>query len=157
MFRDMRRTKQLLPAEEAEDILRQASAGVLAVSGDNGYPYAVPLSYAYADDKLYFHLATSGHKLDGIRRNEKVSFCVIAQDEVVPERFATDYRSVIAFGRAHASWPKMRSSGMRSNSWRANTRPGSSRKAPRKSRRTGTGRWSWRLRSSISRGKRGWG
>ncbi len=83
MFRDMRRTKQLLPAEEAEDILRQASAGVLAVSGDDDYPYAVPLSYAYADGKLYFHLATSGHKLDGIRRNEKVSFCVIAQDEVV--------------------------------------------------------------------------
>lgn len=100
MFREMRRKKQLLSAQEAEEILRQASSGVLAVSGDDGYPYAVPLSYAYEDGNLYFHLATSGHKLDGIRRNEKVSFCVIAQDEVIPERFATNYRSVIVFGRA---------------------------------------------------------
>ena len=100
MFREMRRRKQLLPTQETEEILRSGSSGVLAVSGDDGYPYAVPLSYAYAEGKLYFHWATSGHKLDGIRQNEKVSFCVIAQDEVVPEAFATHYKSAIAFGRA---------------------------------------------------------
>jgi nitroimidazol reductase NimA-like FMN-containing flavoprotein (pyridoxamine 5'-phosphate oxidase superfamily) len=100
MFRKMRRDKQSLPTEEAEEILRNGSSGVLAVSGDDGYPYAVPLSYAYAGGMLYFHWATSGHKLDGIRQNEKVSFCVIAQDEIVPEQFATNYKSVIAFGRA---------------------------------------------------------
>jgi len=100
MFRDMRRKKQLLPTQETEGILLDGTSGVLAVSGDDGYPYAVPLSYAYADGKLYFHWANSGHKLDGIRQNEKVSFCVIAQDEIVPEAFATNYKSVIAFGRA---------------------------------------------------------
>ena len=99
MFREMRRKKQLLPTGETEEILRNGSAGVLAVSGDDGYPYAVPLSYTYADGKLYFHWATSGHKLDGIRQNDKVSFCVIAQDEIVPEQFATNYKSAIAFGR----------------------------------------------------------
>jgi uncharacterized protein len=100
MFREMRRSKQLLPMQEAEEILQAALSGVLAVSGDDGYPYAVPLSYTYADGKLYFHWANSGHKLDGIRENDKVSFCVIGQDEVVPEAFATNYKSVIAFGRA---------------------------------------------------------
>lgn len=102
MVREMRRKKQLLPTPEADEILRGGLSGVLAVDGDDGYPYAVPLSYAYEDGKLYFHWATSGHKLDGVRRNDKVSFCVIGQDEVVPERFATNYRSVIVFGRARA-------------------------------------------------------
>ena len=101
MFREMRRKKQQLPAHEAEDILRDGLSGVLAVSGDDGYPYAVPLSYVYADGKLYFHWAMSGHKLEGIRQNDKVSFCVIGQDEIVPQRFATNYRSAIAFGRAN--------------------------------------------------------
>lgn len=100
MFREMRRKKQLLSAQEADEILRSGLNGVLAVSGDDGYPYAIPLSYAYEDGKLYFHWATSGHKLDGIRQNDKVSFCVIGQDEIVPERFATNYRSAIVFGRA---------------------------------------------------------
>ncbi|MGE5603399.1 MAG: pyridoxamine 5'-phosphate oxidase family protein [Nitrososphaerales archaeon] len=100
MFREMRRKKQLLSTHEADEILRHGLSGVLAVSGDDGYPYAVPLSYAYDGGKLYFHWAASGHKLDGIRQNEKVSFCVIGQDEIVPQRFATNYRSAIVFGRA---------------------------------------------------------
>ena len=43
---------------------------------------------------------TKGHKLDALRREEKCSFCVIGQDEIVPERYTTRYRSVIAFGTA---------------------------------------------------------
>ena len=71
MFRPMRRGKQLLPPEESIQILEQGTSGVLAVAGDAGYPYAVPLSYVYMDGKLYFHCAKSGHKLDAIRRNSK--------------------------------------------------------------------------------------
>lgn len=100
MFREMRRKKQLLPPGEAEEILRSGSHGVLAVSGDDGWPYAVPLSYVYSDGRLYFHCAKSGHKLDAVRRSDKVSFCVVGQDKVVPEAFTTYYRSAIAFGRA---------------------------------------------------------
>ncbi len=98
MFREMRRKKQALPEAEAVEILSSATSGVLAVSGDDGYPYAVPLSHIYQDGKLYFHCALAGHKLDAIRTNPKVSYCVVAQDEVVPEAFATHYRSAIAFG-----------------------------------------------------------
>lgn len=100
MFRKMRRKNQSLPAAETDEILRSCSSGVLAVSGDDDYPYAVPLSYAYKDGKIYFHCANSGHKLDGIRKNDKVSFSVIASDDVKTEEFTTYYRSVIVFGRA---------------------------------------------------------
>ncbi|MDE6107517.1 MAG: pyridoxamine 5'-phosphate oxidase family protein, partial [Oscillospiraceae bacterium] len=66
--------------------------------GEGGYPYAVPLSYARMGDKLIFHCAQAGHKLDAIRACNKVSFCVVGQDKVVPEEYTTYYRSVIAFG-----------------------------------------------------------
>ena len=101
MFREMRRGKQQLSFDECVEILKRGSSGVLAVMGDDGYPYAVPLSYVYHDNALFFHGATSGHKLDAIRQNEKFSFCVIDQDEVIPEKLTSAYRSVIAFGKAH--------------------------------------------------------
>jgi uncharacterized protein len=100
MFRDMRRKKQELTREETIEILKTSTSGVLAVTGDEGYPYTVPVSHAYQDGKLFFHCAKEGHKIDGIQRNDKVTFCVIAKDEVIPEKFATDYLSVIVFGRA---------------------------------------------------------
>lgn len=95
----MRRNRQLLPEEESIAILENGTSGVLALSGDSGYPYAVPMSYVYNDRKLYFHSALNGHKIDAIRRNGLASFCVIAQDIVVPAEFTTRFRSVIAFGR----------------------------------------------------------
>ena len=100
MFREMRRKKQQLPKEECEQILRDATSGVLAVSGDDGYPYTVPVSHVYQDGKICFHGAKVGHKIDAIRRNDKVSFCVIAQDDVRAKERTTAYISVIAFGRA---------------------------------------------------------
>jgi hypothetical protein len=100
MFREMRKKKQLLSDAESIEILNSCTSGVLAVSGDNGYPYAVPLSYAYKDGKIFFHFAPEGHKLDAIKNNDKVSFCVIKTDDVIQETFTTLYRSVIVFGRA---------------------------------------------------------
>ena len=101
MFREMRRFKQLLPEETAVEILDRNTSGTLALSGDDDYPYALPISYVYADGKLYFHSAKAGHKIDANKRNEKVSFCVIDQDQIVPEKYTTYFRSVIAFGKAH--------------------------------------------------------
>ncbi len=101
MFRPMRRGKQALSDEESRKILSDASSGVLAVLGDNGYPYAVPLSFVFdGKDRLYFHCAVFGHKLDAIQNEPKVSFCVIAQDDVHPSEFTSYYKSVIAFGKA---------------------------------------------------------
>lgn len=98
MFREMRRKRQALSLPDCERILREGSAGVLALSGDDGYPYAVPISYVYDGDKLYFHSAKSGHKLDAVSRSSKASFCVIGRDEVVPAGYTTYFQSVIVFG-----------------------------------------------------------
>lgn len=99
MFKEMRRKNQQLSPEESKAILNACTSGVLAVLGDEGYPYAVPLSYVYCDNKLYFHCAKSGHKLDAVEKCSKASFCVIAKDDVLPEKYTTLFKSVIVFGK----------------------------------------------------------
>ena len=98
MFREMRRKRQLLSQEDIQKVLYQGTSGVLAVSGDAAYPYAVPLSYVYDGEKIYFHSAKSGHKIDAVSQNPRASFCVIDQDQIVPEEYTTYFRSVIVFG-----------------------------------------------------------
>ena len=100
-FREMRRKRQQLSNDESVAILEKATAGTLALLGDDDYPYAVPISYVYHEGKLYFHSALAGHKIDAIRKCDKASFCVIEQDDVQPKKYTTFFRSVIAFGRIH--------------------------------------------------------
>ena len=99
MFREMRRKNQLLTTEEIKEILSKATSGVLALLGDDDYPYAVPLNFVYDEDKLYFHCAKSGHKIDAIQKHAKASFCIIDQDMVVPEKYTSFFKSVILFGK----------------------------------------------------------
>jgi nitroimidazol reductase NimA-like FMN-containing flavoprotein (pyridoxamine 5'-phosphate oxidase superfamily) len=82
------------------EILEKSNYGILGLHGDEGYPYAVPVNYTYLDGKIYIHCALKGHKLDAIRRNDKVSFTVVDHEEVLPDLFDTAYASVIVFGRA---------------------------------------------------------
>ena len=100
MFPAMRRAKQALSPQECQAILERGRTCILAVSGAEGYPYAVPLNYVYQDGKLYFHCAKQGQKLDAIRQNPKVSVCVVDRDEIYPADYTTLFSSVILFGRA---------------------------------------------------------
>ncbi|WP_077369368.1 pyridoxamine 5'-phosphate oxidase family protein [Anaerosalibacter sp. Marseille-P3206] len=100
MFREMRRGKQLLSMEDTVAVMDRCTNGVLACIGDEDYPYAVPVSYVYLNDKIYFHSAKTGHKIDAIMNNPKVSFSVVDEDTIVSEEYTTYFRSVIAFGKA---------------------------------------------------------
>ena len=100
MFREMRKKTQSLPRDKIEEILKRCTAGVLGVHGDDGYPYTVPMTYIYKDNKLLFHCAKEGHKLDSIEKNNKVSFSVIDKDEIIEDAFTSHYRSVTIFGKA---------------------------------------------------------
>lgn len=100
MFREMRKKDREVFGEDIEKILTNGEYGVLATVGENGYPYTVPLSYVYQDNSIYFHCAKEGHKLDNIEKNPKVSFCVVTDTEVLPGKFSTNYKSIIAFGEA---------------------------------------------------------
>ena len=127
-FYPMRRHKQQLSQEKCFEILEKGSSGTLALLDKQGFPYSVPLSYVFFPGKateaqipesqilhpngekpasaetqdnlgsIYFHSALEGHKIDAIRNCAKASFCVIAADDVIPEKFTTAYLSVILFG-----------------------------------------------------------
>ena len=84
----------------AVEVLKTAPFATLAMADDGGRPYCVPVNTVLHDGVLYFHCAGAGHKLDSILKDDKVSFCVIDQDQVVGEEYTTYFRSVIAFGRA---------------------------------------------------------
>lgn len=102
MFREMRRFKQQLTEEKCVEILKEAPRGILAVLGDEGYPYTVPLDHFYEEGKLYFHCAKEGHKLDAIKNSDKCSYCVLSKE--VPDEDTSSgqfyyFDSVVAFGR----------------------------------------------------------
>ena len=95
----MRRKKQLLSNEECVEILKSCSTGIMAVNGDDGYPYTVPLNYTYEDGKLSFHCAVEGHKMDAIKRDAGCPSAYRKMDKWFRRPF-TDNRSVVVFGRA---------------------------------------------------------
>lgn len=100
MFREMRlKEDNQLSEQQAREILEKATYGVLALDGDDDYPYAVPVNYALEGNKIYFHGAVEGHKVDSVRRNEKVSLCAVAQADIVADAYNCLYLSTIAFGR----------------------------------------------------------
>ena len=111
MHREMRRIKQRLSHEAAVQVMREATSGVLALEGDDGYPYAVPISHVWTDDclggedefigRIYFHSAREGYKIDSIMDSEKASFAVVVRDEIVPDEYTTYFKSAIATGRVH--------------------------------------------------------
>lgn len=103
MFRPMRRFKQALSAEECLEVLKEEKRGTLALAGDEGYPYALPINYFYeeASGRIYFHGAGEGHKIDAIRRCDKVSFNVHDAGVKLEGDWAYTVRSVTVFGRLH--------------------------------------------------------
>lgn len=101
MFRELARIKQKLTPEESAALLQQVTRGVLAVQGDDGYPYAVPTNHYYDSHSgsLFFHSGIKGHKVDAIRRCDKVSYCVADNGVRQEGDWALTYKSVIVFGR----------------------------------------------------------
>lgn len=100
MFRELRRKDRKINDVTTMEILKDCEYGFLSTLGENGYPYGVPVSYVYINNAIYFHSATEGQKLDNISNNNKVSFSVVGQTGVLPDKFSTQYKSVIVFGEA---------------------------------------------------------
>lgn len=99
MFRKMRRFKQQISREECMRLLKEQPRGVLSVIGDDGYPYGIPLDHWYSDNKLYFHCAKVGHKLDAIAACDKVSYCVMDEGYRRDGEWSLNINSVVVFGR----------------------------------------------------------
>ncbi len=100
MFKNMRKSERQLGNDEIKDILNSGEYGILATTGENNYSYAIPLNYVYWNNSIYFHCAFEGNKIDNIKINNKVCFCVVGKAEIIPNKFTTKYKSAVAFGQA---------------------------------------------------------
>lgn len=96
----MRRKEKAIEINEAIELLTNCEYGILSTADNDGQPYGVPLNYVYKDNHIYFHSALTGHKIENIKNNPKVSFCTIGDTKVIPSLFGTEYVSVVAFGVA---------------------------------------------------------
>ena len=96
----MTRRKNQLSTQDAINLLINGRYGVLGTISDNGYPYTIPLNYVYLDNKIYFHSAKIGHKIDNINNHEKVSFTVVGEESILEEELTSQYKSVTLFGKA---------------------------------------------------------
>ena len=101
MFRPLKRIKQQLSEDECKEILLSEPRGVLSVIGDDNYPYALPINFYYdaTENKIYFHTGKEGHKLDSIKKNNKVSFCVYDKGYHKDNHWSLNIKSVIVFGK----------------------------------------------------------
>lgn len=103
MFRPIRKKKNEISMDEVKRLLQNTRRGVLAVNGDDGYPYAIPVNYLYDEEnqKIYFHGARAGHKVDAIKKCDKVCFTVFGNEMIKKESWAPFVQSVVIFGRCH--------------------------------------------------------
>ena len=102
MFRGMRRFKQAVSEEECKKVLTEAKRAAFSVIGDNGYPYSIPINFYYdeKDNRIYFHGAKEGHKVDAIRKCDKVCFTTWNTGYREEGHWEWNVTSVIIFGRA---------------------------------------------------------
>lgn len=96
----MRRQDRQISESEAIEILQNGEFGVLSMCTPDSGGYGIPLNYVLKDKAIYFHCALEGSKVEYLRRNNRVSFCVIGRTTVLPSQFGTMYESVIASGVA---------------------------------------------------------
>lgn len=103
MFREIARKKQALTSEQIVEILKTEKRGVLSVSGDDGYPYGLPMNFWYNEKNgcIYFHSGKNGHKTDAISADNKVSFCVYDEGYKKDGEWSLNISSVIVFGRMY--------------------------------------------------------
>lgn len=100
MFKDIKKKKRELSKENTLEVLKNGREGILSTISENGYPYGIAVNYVYHNNYIYFHCSNSGHKLENIANNNKVSFSVNSDITVLPKDFTTYYKSAVIFGHA---------------------------------------------------------
>ncbi len=103
----VRRRDRLMDETEALQLLSNAEYGVLSLCGADGKPYGIPVNHVWdGKSSIYVHCAPEGRKLKAIEENPRVSFCVVGRVKLQPQKFTTEYESIVAEGIAHIDLPE---------------------------------------------------
>ena len=102
MFKPVRKKINEIDHSAVEALLQSNRRGIIAMNGDEGYPYAIPINYFYdcVGQKIYSHGAKAGHKVDVLKTSDKVCFTVYGNERIdESESWAPYVQSVVVFGR----------------------------------------------------------
>ena len=102
MFKPIRKKINEIDRNAAEALLQSNRRGIIAMNGDDGYPYAIPINYYYDKEtqKIYFHGAKAGHKVDALTTSDKICFTVYGNETIDDaEPWAPYVQSAVVFGR----------------------------------------------------------
>ena len=103
MFRSIRKKKNDIGIDAAKELLLNCRRGILAMNGVEGYPYAIPINFYYdkENNKIYFHGARVGHKIEALLARDKVCFTVYGNETIKEEPWAPFVQSAVVFGRCY--------------------------------------------------------
>ena len=97
----VRRQDKLMDEHAATGLLMNSEYGILSLTDKNGNAYGIPVNYVWdGHDAIYIHCAPEGRKLRCIASNPQVSFCVIGRTHLIPNKFTTEYESIVLSGTA---------------------------------------------------------
>lgn len=97
----LRRLDRQMDEASAVELLKNGEYGVLSMITDEGKPYGIPISYVWdGESSVYIHAAREGKKLICIEKGNSISFCIVGKTNVMPEKFSTEYESIILKGEA---------------------------------------------------------
>lgn len=98
----LRRQDRQMDVLSAVELLKNGEYGILSMITEEGEPYGIPISYAWDGEKsVYIHAAREGKKLRCIEKNNSISFCVIGRTNLMPEKFSTEYESIVLSGKVY--------------------------------------------------------
>ncbi|WP_277302422.1 pyridoxamine 5'-phosphate oxidase family protein [Veillonella caviae] len=100
MFRPVRRKANEMGSSATEALLKVSRRGVLAMQGENGYPYAIPINYFYDEStrEIYFHGSRFGYKIEALGKSAKVCLTVVGEEVIKDEDWAPYVQSAVVFG-----------------------------------------------------------
>lgn len=96
----MRRTDRENSTEEFYDLVFTQAEEIFIAMNDGVYPYGVILNFVRKDKIIYLHAAKMGKKLDCLRKNGHVAFCVATDIRIDQEKSSTYFKSVYGKGLA---------------------------------------------------------
>ncbi len=96
---EVRRQDRLLDEKRAMELLKNNEYGFLSMISEVNEPYGIPVNYVWdGRESIYIHCAPEGKKLLALKKNPKVSFCLVGNVRLMPGMFTTEYESVIFEG-----------------------------------------------------------
>ena len=78
-----RKDKEVASYTEVEELLSNALVGRLGTCFNN-IPYITPVNFVYDNNKIYFHSADEGRKIENIKHNQHVCFETDEMISIIP-------------------------------------------------------------------------